>query len=57
VLLRVSDDGVGFDPGAPPESEGGYGLGVMRERAAALGADLRIASRPGAGTTVEVELR
>jgi signal transduction histidine kinase len=57
VLLRVSDEGVGFDPGAPPESAGGYGLGVMRERAAALGADLRIASRPGAGTTVEVELR
>ncbi len=57
VLLRVVDDGVGFDPAAPPVSPGGFGLGVMRERAAALGADLRIASRPGAGTTVEVELR
>jgi len=57
ILLRVVDDGVGFDPGAPPASAGGFGLGVMRERAAALGADLRIASRPGGGTTVEVELR
>jgi signal transduction histidine kinase len=57
VRLRVVDEGVGFDPDAPPRSEGGFGLGVMRERAAALGADLRIASRPGAGTTVEVLLR
>ncbi len=56
ILLRVVDEGVGFDPGAPPPSTGGFGLGVMRERAEALGADLRIASRPGAGTIVEVRL-
>ena len=56
VLLRVVDEGVGFDPAAPPSSAGGFGRGVMRERAAALGAELRIASRPGLGTTVEVEL-
>ena len=56
VLLRVVDEGVGFDPAAPPPSAGGFGLGVMRERAAALGADLLIDSRPGRGTTVEVSL-
>ena len=58
LLLRVADDGRGFDPErASQTSNGGFGLVSMRERAHAIGADLRVESRPGDGTTVEVELR
>ncbi len=56
VRLRVVDDGVGFDIADAPESGGGFGLESMRGRAAALGADFRLRSEVGAGTTVEVEL-
>lgn len=56
VRLRVVDDGVGFDTADAPESGGGFGLESMRGRAAALGADFRLRSEVGAGTTVEVEL-
>jgi signal transduction histidine kinase len=57
VRLRIADDGVGFDPnGVKHTLAGGFGLVSMRERAVALGADLTIASAPGAGTTVEVVL-
>jgi signal transduction histidine kinase len=48
VELCIRDDGRGFDPeGVPPE---GMGLGIMRERAEAVGAQLGIASQAGQGT-------
>ena len=50
VLLRVSDDGRGFDPAKAPN--GGLGLGILRERASEIGARLTLDSEPGAGTTV-----
>ena len=53
VELRISDDGRGFDPeGIPPES---LGLGIMRERAEAIGATLIVGSEVGRGTEVVVE--
>jgi signal transduction histidine kinase len=52
-LLRVSDDGLGFDPDAVVDS-GHYGLISMRERAEVIGASLAVQSKPGEGTTVEV---
>jgi signal transduction histidine kinase len=51
-LIRVADDGRGFDVAAVPD--GHYGLIGMRERARAAGLRLRIDSRPGAGTSVTV---
>jgi two-component system, NarL family, sensor kinase len=52
VTLTVSDDGVGFDPVAvlatPPE--GHLGLRVMADLAEQAGAQLSVASAPGAGT-------
>jgi signal transduction histidine kinase len=55
VRLRISDDGGGFDPeGVPPES---LGLGIMRERAEAIGATLAIGSEVGRGTEVTVVWR
>ena len=46
----VSDDGRGFDPAAVPMDR--FGLVGMRERAQRLGADMRVESVPGEGTTV-----
>ncbi len=52
LCLEISDDGQGFDLAAIP---GGHlGIGFMRERAAAIAANLCIESRPGTGTTVRV---
>lgn len=55
VLLRVSDDGIGFEPGraAGPTS---YGLAGMHERAGLLGATLHLRSSPGQGTSITVRL-
>jgi signal transduction histidine kinase len=59
VTLTVRDDGCGFDAEAPPRSTqaGGFGLRGIRERAAAMGAVLRIKSCCGAGTTIEIAVR
>jgi signal transduction histidine kinase/ligand-binding sensor domain-containing protein len=54
VHLRVVDDGRGFDrTSADREPELHLGLRSMEERAFRIGARFRIASRRGAGTTVE----
>ncbi len=53
LRLAVTDDGRGFDAAAPPPP-GHFGLVGLRERAARIGADVRIDSRPGQGTAVEV---
>jgi signal transduction histidine kinase len=50
--LEVSDDGVGLDSGAA-ERGLGFGLTSMTERIRATGGELRLASTPGAGTSVE----
>ncbi|MGE3958962.1 MAG: two-component regulator propeller domain-containing protein [Vicinamibacterales bacterium] len=54
VTLRVTDNGVGFDPGTPrPDGDAHYGLTSMRERAEELGGQLMIDSASGRGTRVE----
>lgn len=54
VKLAVQDDGVGFD--VAKKSETGLGLIGIAERVRDLDGKLRIDSRPGKGTTLEVEL-
>ncbi len=52
VVLEISDDGAGFDAEAAraaPE-RGHFGLQVLADVALDAGADLAVASRPGAGT-------
>jgi PAS domain S-box-containing protein len=58
VLVRVSDDGVGFLPGVAERRQvrGHLGLVSMREQAAMAGGWCRVASAPGRGTTVELWL-
>ena len=52
IHLRVSDDGVGFNPDA---AQPNYGLGLvsMRERLRSVGGDFSIWSKPSLGTLVE----
>jgi signal transduction histidine kinase len=51
--LCIGDDGRGFDPAAV--QPGQLGLDIMRERAQAIGAELRIESQPAQGTHILVE--
>jgi DNA-binding NarL/FixJ family response regulator len=53
LWAEVSDDGRGFDP---KEAPAGMGTKGMRERAHALGGELKIISKPGEGTKVRFEL-
>jgi signal transduction histidine kinase len=55
--LIVRDDGRGFDADHPPSaSSGHFGLFGMRERAIKLEADLRVTSRPGEGTAIQIDV-
>ncbi|SFU52830.1 sensor histidine kinase [Pseudoduganella namucuonensis] len=56
--LRVRDDGRGLDEAVARAGHrpGHWGLVGMRERAAGIGATLRLRSEPGAGTEIEVAL-
>lgn len=52
TTARVTDDGRGF---AAPSSEG-LGLAGMHERVMLVGGSLEVRSRPGAGTSIELQL-
>ena len=56
LVVRVVDDGIGFDPSAPLHRSRRLGLTSMQERTAALGGTLAIRSEPGSGTTVELRI-
>jgi len=51
--LCIKDDGLGFDSNA--SIPGHLGIAIMRERASSIGADLKIESQAGEGTTVELD--
>jgi len=52
LVVRVSDDGQGFDPDGVGARPGHRGLLGARERAEAAGGIVELTSRPGGGTTV-----
>jgi two-component system sensor histidine kinase UhpB len=54
VVVRIDDDGVGFDLDTTPR---GLGLRGMRERAVLAGGRMCMLSVPGEGTLVEARLR
>jgi signal transduction histidine kinase len=53
IELRIQDDGQGFDPANVPS--GHLGLGIMHERAEAIGAALTVHSAIGQGTEIVVQ--
>ncbi|QTD97664.1 GAF domain-containing sensor histidine kinase [Streptomyces cyanogenus] len=56
AVLRVTDDGSGFDPTAVRRAGRHLGLVSMRDRAAGVGGTLTVESAPGKGTTIEMEV-
>jgi signal transduction histidine kinase len=53
LVLEVRDDGCGFDRQA---AIGGHGLANLGQRAAEIGGSATVASSPGAGTVVRLEI-
>ena len=56
VRLRVVDDGAGVPPPRDGAAASGFGLLGVRERAERVGGRVVVESRPGAGTTLGVEV-
>ncbi|MDH6578511.1 GAF domain-containing sensor histidine kinase [Kitasatospora sp. MAP5-34] len=56
AVLRVADDGRGFDPDSVRRAGRHLGLVSMRDRAAAVGGRLSLESAPGKGTVIELEV-
>lgn len=56
AVLRVSDDGCGFDPEGVRRAGRHLGLVSMRDRAQAVGGRLTLTSAPGRGTVIELEV-
>ncbi|MFJ5214713.1 GAF domain-containing sensor histidine kinase [Streptomyces sp. NPDC088354] len=56
AVLRITDDGRGFDPSAVRRAGRHLGLVSMRDRADGVGGALTVESAPGRGTVVEMEV-
>jgi signal transduction histidine kinase len=59
VVLKIQDDGRGFDPATPEAAKGvqrGIGLSSLRERASALGGTCEVISNPRQGTAITVRV-
>jgi signal transduction histidine kinase len=56
LSLQIIDRGIGFDPKSASVADTTGGLSGMGERASLLAGQLRVESRPGAGTRVTAEL-
>ncbi|HSB91083.1 MAG TPA: ATP-binding protein, partial [Anaerolineales bacterium] len=54
LQIDIEDNGRGFTPRAAPGGAPHYGLEMMRERAAEIGADVSIDSSSGEGTRVHI---
>lgn len=54
LRLRIEDNGQGLDD--TRRRHDSFGLGIMHERAARIGARLCIGNRPGGGTRIELQL-
>ena len=53
LVITLEDDGVGFDT---TSARDGQGLPSMERRATEMGATLSVASGPGEGTTIEIDV-
>ncbi|MFF4793767.1 GAF domain-containing sensor histidine kinase [Streptomyces sp. NPDC001276] len=56
AVLRITDDGTGFDPKAVRRAGRHLGLVSMRDRASGAGGRLTVESEPGKGTAIEMEV-
>lgn len=51
IILKIQDNGIGFDPQEIIE-KGGFGLRTMREKTEKMGGRLEIKAKPGEGTNL-----
>ncbi len=56
VDITVEDDGNGFDPAVAATKKSSFGLKIMQERAAEIGAKLCIRTKPRNGTTLSLQV-
>jgi signal transduction histidine kinase len=56
VVVKVADDGIGFDLSQIDAAPAGLGLSNIRERAREIGAELEIRTAPGRGTRILISL-
>ena len=56
LVVSVSDDGHGFDPGDATDRRGHLGLAAMHDRASVAGGDLSITTPETGGTVVRLSL-
>lgn len=56
AVLRITDDGRGFDPDSVRREGRHLGLVSMRDRAQTVGGRLTLTSHPGRGTVIELEV-
>ncbi len=58
TLISVADDGIGFarETASPTPAGSGWGLTIMRERAELIGGVFQVATAPGKGTVLTVEI-
>ncbi|MFK4103123.1 GAF domain-containing sensor histidine kinase [Streptomyces sp. NPDC019531] len=56
AVLRITDDGTGFDPKSIRRAGRHLGLVSMRDRTSGVGGTLTVESAPGKGTTIEMEV-
>ncbi|WP_327269941.1 GAF domain-containing sensor histidine kinase [Streptomyces sp. NBC_01218] len=56
TVLRIADDGQGFDPTAVRQAGRHLGLVSMSHRAHSVGGTLSVESAPGQGATIEMEV-
>jgi signal transduction histidine kinase len=54
LVLKVTDDGIGFDTERTFSAPSGLGLSMIRERAESIGGSAEIRSMPGKGTRVKI---
>ncbi|MBV6441855.1 MAG: hypothetical protein DYG98_23410 [Haliscomenobacteraceae bacterium CHB4] len=57
LLMKINDNGLGFEADSLRAEGGGNGLQNMRKRAADIGGKLDIISGPGEGTSVELRVK
>ena len=54
ISMTIQDNGTGIESWESANRPGSHGMTIMRERAEAIGGNLRVTSVPGQGTKIEV---
>jgi two-component system, NarL family, sensor histidine kinase LiaS len=56
VILRIADNGVGFEMSTDSSTPGSYGMQNMQDRASEIGGTLKVVSIKNSGTKLEVKV-